>query len=425
MNTLLSLPYGKTHVTANIPQEELSAVLEAPLSAYSSERTQEELVKAALDHPIGAPSLEKLAAGASHILIITSDHTRPMPSAVTLPLILSALRRGNPESIITILIATGCHRATTREEIIHRFGQDIADREHILVHNCDTSPMAAFGVSPCGNEIQLNALVAQSHLVLAEGFIEPHFFAGFSGGRKSILPGVASRKTIMYNHCARNIQNPGAATGSLEHNPIHQDMLFAARASGIAFILNVILNSKKEIIGAVAGDVEKAHEAGVSFLRKLCCCPPCPADIVIATNGGYPLDQNIYQSVKGMTTASATCRPGGVIIMLSQCGDGHGGQEFYETFAKEPDTRAILDQIRSRRADETIPDQWQSQIFCQILLKNKVILVNDAPREMVEKLHLIHSSTLEDAIKKARELTGKEHPSITVIPDAVSVIIDS
>lgn len=176
----------------------------------------------------------------------------------------------------------------------------------------------------------------------------------------------------MYNHCARNIQNPNSAMGSLDDNPIHQDMLFAAKASGISFILNVILNSKKEIIGAVAGDVEKAHEAGVEFLKGLCCCPACPGDIVIATNGGYPLDQNIYQSVKGMTTASATCRPGGVIIMISQCGDGHGGEEFYETFARQRDTEAILNQILSREADETVPDQCSPRFSARFCLRTRL-----------------------------------------------------
>ena len=221
---------------------------------------------------------------------------------------------------------------------------------------------------------------AQITILIAEGFIEPHFFAGFSGGRKSILPGVASRKTIMYNHAACNIHDPHSISGILEGNPVHEDMLFAAKASGIRFILNVILNQNKEIIGAVAGDIDTAHKAGVAFLSSMCRRKPVFSDIVITSNGGYPLDQNIYQSVKGMTTAAASCKKGGVIIMLSSCCDGHGGQDFFQTFAREPDTKKILDDILSRAQTETIPDQWQSQIFCQILLDHTVILVSDAPR---------------------------------------------
>ena len=264
---------------------------------------------------------------------------------------------------------------------------------------------------------------AQITILIAEGFIEPHFFAGFSGGRKSILPGVASRKTIMYNHAACNIHDPHSISGILEGNPVHEDMLFAAKASGIRFILNVILNQNKEIIGAVAGDIDTAHKAGVAFLSSMCRRKPVFSDIVITSNGGYPLDQNIYQSVKGMTTAAASCKKGGIIIMLSSCCDGRGGQDFFQTFAREPDTKKILDGILSRAQTKTIPDQWQSQIFCQILLDHTVILVSDAPREMVESLHLIYSNSLSDAFCQAIEILHKPEPSITLIPDGVSVIL--
>ena len=190
-----------------------------------------------------------------------------------------------------------------------------------------------------------------------------------------------------------------------------------------AGILNVILNQNKEIIGAVAGDIDTAHKAGVAFLSSMCRRKPVFSDIVITSNGGYPLDQNIYQSVKGMTTAAASCKKGGVIIMLSSCCDGHGGQDFFQTFAREPDTKKILDGILSRAQTETIPDQWQSQIFCQILLDHTVILVSDAPREMVEALHLIYSNSLSDAFCQAVEILHKPEPSITLIPDGVSVIL--
>ena len=224
----------------------------------------------------------------------------------------------------------------------------------------------------------------------------------------------------MYNHAACNIHDPHSVSGILEGNPVHEDMLFAAKASGIRFILNVILNQNKEIIGAVAGDIDTAHKAGVAFLSSMCRRKPVFSDIVITSNSGYPLDQNIYQSVKGMTTAAASCKKGGIIIMLSSCCDGHGGQDFFQTFAREPDTKKILDDILSRAQTKTIPDQWQSQIFCQILLDHTVILVSDAPREMVESLHLI---SLSDAFCQAVEILHKPEPSITLIPDGVSVIL--
>lgn len=423
MNTQILLPYGKQHIAVEILQEELSAVIKTGLSSCVPEKPQDEIVKSALRHPYDSPGLETLARGADTVVIITSDHTRPMPSRITMPLLLKTVRRGNPGARITILIAIGCHRATTYEEMAERFGPEIVDREKIAVHDCDRGRFTYVGTSPNGNRIELNSLACEADLIIAEGFIEPHFFAGYSGGRKSILPGIASRRSIMYNHCAHNIADPHSVTGSLTQNPIHQDMMFAARALKSVFILNVILNTEKEVIGAVAGDIGKAHEAGVRFLSRLCRVPAKTADIVITTNGGFPLDQNIYQCVKGMTAASEACSDKGVIIMAARCNDGHGGSAFYETFAGEPDTRRILDDILKRQETDTVPDQWQSQILCRILLKNRVILVSDAPREMVEALHLIYSPSIEEAIQMAKEYVGKEHPSILAIPDGVSVIL--
>lgn len=422
MDKQISLPYGKGHVKVKIPAAELRAVIESGLSDFVPGEPAEEIVRAALRHPHDSPELEDLARGVETVVIITSDHTRPMPSRITMPLLLQEVRRGSPDAQITILIATGCHRATTRGEIAERFGDEIAERETILVHDCDKGPFTCVGTSPGGNRIELNRLACDADLLIAEGFIEPHFFAGFSGGRKSILPGIASRSSIMYNHCAANIENPHSVMGSLACNPIHQDMMFAAGVSNIRFILNVVLNSKKEVIGAVAGDVSSAHGAGVELLSKLCCSRAEPSDIVITTNGGYPLDQNIYQCVKGMTAASAVCREGGVIIIAARCNDGHGGSAFFNTFAEEPDTEKILKEILARKADETIPDQWQSQIFCRILLKNRVILVSGASREMVEALHLIYAPSIEEAVRMAKGILDVEHPSVTVMPDGVAVI---
>ncbi len=422
MDKQISLPYGNGYITAEIPAGGMGTLIESRLSTFVPGEPEEEIVKSALQRPYDAPELEVLAQGAETVVIITSDHTRPMPSRITMPLLLQAVRRGSPAARITILIATGCHRATTREEIVERFGDEIAERETILVHDCDKGPFTCVGIGPGGNRIELNSLACDADLLIAEGFIEPHFFAGFSGGRKSILPGIASRSSIMYNHCAANIESPYSVMGSLSHNPIHKDMMFAARASNIRFILNVVLNSKKEIIGAVAGDISSAHDAGVMFLSKLCCSRTGRSDIVITTNGGYPLDQNIYQCVKGMTAASAVCREGGVIIIAARCNDGHGGSAFFNTFAREPDTGKILGEILAREADETVPDQWQSQIFCRILLKNRVIMVSSAPREMVESLHLIYSPSVEEAVRMAKGILDMDHPSVTVMPDGVAVI---
>ena len=200
-------------------------------------------------------------------------------------------------------------------------------------------------------------------------------------------------------------------------------MLFAAKAAKLAFIVNVVINAEKEAIFAVAGDVEKAHAKGCGFLSGLCKVQAVPADIAVTTNGGYPLDQNIYQAVKGMTAAEATVKKDGVIIMLAKSNDGHGGDEFFKTFNEADDIQKVLDLFMSRGRNETEPDQWQSQIFIRVLQKAKVIYVSDAPEDMVKGLHLIPAKTVDEAMAKAQEILGNDKATVTVIPDGVSVMV--
>ncbi len=345
------------------------------------------------------------------------------PIKVIVPPMLREIREGNPEADITILISTGCHRGTTKEELINKFGEEIVASEKIVVHDCDNSPLIHIGTLPSGGDLIINKLVVDADLVCAEGFIEPHFFAGFSGARKSILPGIASRTTVMANHCSEFIADPHARTGLLAGNPIHKDMVFAARTAKLAFICNVVINAEKEAIFAVAGDMEAAHEVGCNFLSSLCKVDAKPADIVITTNGGYPLDQNIYQAVKGMTAAEATVKPGGVIIMLAKSNDGHGGEHFYHQMADEPDIEKTLALFLSRGRNETVPDQWQTQIFIRVLQKATVIYMSEAPDEMVKGLHMIPVHSLEEAMAKAEEILGNKDATVTAIPDGVSVMV--
>ncbi|MCL2706054.1 MAG: nickel-dependent lactate racemase, partial [Spirochaetaceae bacterium] len=274
-------------------------------------------------------------------------------------------------------------------------------------------------------DLILNRMAVEADLLLAEGFIEPHFFAGFSGGRKSVFPGVASRKTVVYNHNAEFIADLKARTGILDGNPIHVDMIYAAKIVKLAFICNVVINSKKEIIYAVAGDCDAAHLKGVDFLASKCAVKAIRADIVIATNGGYPLDQNIYQAVKGMTAAEAAVRKGGVIIMIAKSNDGHGAPEFYKTFAEEKDLDQMLDTFIKTPKEITRIDQWQSQVFARVLKHAKVIYISDAPDEMVKDFHMIPAHSIDDAVKMAEKLLGDPQATIAAIQDGVSVIVNN
>ena len=407
-----------------LPDERVSSVVMPRLDAYRPAAGQEELVRQALASPIGSPGLQELARGKHKVVVIASDHTRPVPSKLLIPPLLAAIRRGNPEAEITILIATGCHRGTTKEELIGKFGAEIVQNEHIVVHDCaDENALVSIGRLPSGGVLRINRLAAEADLVVSEGFIEPHFFAGFSGGRKSILPGIAARETVYWNHNAGFIADPHARTGILEDNPIHRDMIYAARAARLAFLLNVVINSRREVIGAFAGDMEEAHLAGVRLVRELCSVSAAPSEIVITSNNGYPLDQNIYQAVKGMSAAETVCRDGGVIIMAAGCADGHGGKAFMETFQQDRTASEILCGIEQVPLGETVADQWQSQIFARILEKHPVILVSLADPGLVRSMKMIPAKTLEEAVGIADRLLGHE-PKITVIPEGVSVIVE-
>ncbi len=418
----IQLPYGKAYLEADVPEKRIIQVIES----HSDKREASEavLVQRALSEPFGGIKLSHMAKGKRTACIITSDHTRPMPSSITLPLILQELRQGNPEIDITILVATGCHRATTERELIEKFGEEIVKQERVIIHDCDAAEeMEYLGLLPSGGRLLLNRRVLQTDLLLAEGFIEPHFFAGFSGGRKSILPGVAARETVMYNHNAEYVKSERARSGILAGNPIHMDMEAAAQRAGLKFILNVVLDRNKKIVAAFAGAPQETYSSGCEYLGKRAGISVKPAPVVITTNGGYPLDQNLYQCVKGMATAEGACLPGGVIILAAACSDGHGGEDFYQVLKAAKSPFELLQEISARAASDTLPDQWQYQILARIMAKYHVIIVTEPKwQSIIEEMHLNYAQTVEAALKLAEQWVDKDS-SITVIPDGVSVFI--
>lgn len=423
MNRTFSLPYGKEQAELTIDESRLAGVLTPDPAGPEENRGAPEIVEEALEHPIASPTLECLAAGKKDIVIIISDHTRPVPSRILLPPMLRRIRGSAPKARIRLLVATGCHRASTREELIRKLGDEIAGTEEIVIHDCDDeAALVPLGTMPSGQELKIDRIAAGADLLISEGFIEPHFFAGFSGGRKSVLPGIASRSAVVGNHCAEFIDDPCARTGILEGNPIHRDMLWAAKQAGLGFILNVVLAEEKRILRAFAGDPVRAHEAGCAFAASRCTVYGKSSDIVVTTNGGYPLDQNVYQSVKGMTAAEPIVKEGGVIIMLSRCSDGIGGDHFYRQIAECPGIDEQLAAFRSRKRGETLPDQWQSQILFRILKKARVILVSEMPEETIRRMRMIPARDPEEALRHAEELLGDPAATVTVIPDGVSVI---
>ena len=391
----MKLPFSTTgmmlHLDDSMDYEVLSSSIE---SMPKSDKTEDEIVLDAMAHPIGSPKLSELAKGKENVVIICSDHTRPVPSKHIIPFMLKEIREGNPDAKITLLIATGFHRATTREELVGKFGEEIVDHEHIVIHDSqDMDAMENIGTLPSGAPLLINKVAANADLLVSEGFIETHFFAGFSGGRKSILPGVSSKVTVLGNHCSK-------------------------------FIVNVIIDADKKVVHAVAGDAIEAHAAGCKFLQDYCqVVPKKAADIAISTNGGYPLDQNMYQSVKGMTAAEAAAKDDGILIMVSNCGDGHGGEGFYEALKNCSSPADLMEEILKVPQDQTKPDQWEYQIQCRILMQHKVIYVMcEENRKMAQEMGFAVANDVNEALEMAIKEKGKD-AHISIIPDGVSVMV--
>ena len=422
MQRTIPIPYYTSTLDLHVEEENLKAVLPAKMYGFHDEKSQEQLVLDALEHPVGSPRLRALAEGKRKIVIVTSDHTRAVPSKITLPLLLKEIRSGNPDADITILIATGLHRPTTEEEQRRMFGDAIVDHEKIAINNAfDPKQFVELCTLPSGAVFQVNRLAAECDLLVTEGFVEPHFFAGFSGGRKSILPGICSERTVNENHSYKAVSHPRSNSGMLKDNPIHADMLCAAKAVNVQFIFNVALDGEKKIVAAWAGDLEKAHEAGVAFIRQWSQCPVVTGDIVVTSNGGYPLDQNLYQSPKAMATAEACAGEDGVIIMCCSCCDGMGGVHFGQLIQRgTPDE--IDRYLSSIPPEKTIPEQWCTQVCVRVLRKHPVILVTTfLSHDEVRKANMIPASTPDEALEIAYRLKGKQ-ASVVVIPDGVSVL---
>lgn len=422
MQRTIPIPYYTSTLALHVEEENLKAVLTAKMHGFHAEKSQEQLVLDALEHPVDSPRLRTLAEGKRNIVIVTSDHTRAVPSKITLPLLLKEIRSGNPDADITILIATGLHRPTTEEEQRRMFGDEIVDHEKIAINNAFApEQFVELCTLPSGAVFQVNRLAAECDLLVTEGFVEPHFFAGFSGGRKSILPGICSERTVNENHSYKAVSHPRSNSGMLKDNPIHADMLCAAKAVNVQFIFNVALDGEKKIVVAWAGDLEKAHEAGVAFIRQWSQCPVVTGDIVVTSNGGYPLDQNLYQSPKAMATAEACAGEDGVIIMCCSCCDGMGGAHFGQLIQRgTPDE--IDRYLSSIPPEKTIPEQWCTQVCVRVLRKHPVILVTTfLSHDEVRKANMIPASTPDEALEIAYRLKG-EHASVVVIPDGVSVL---
>jgi len=376
-------------------------------------------IRQALDAPIGTPPLQELVQGGDRVVVVHSDLTRPMPNERVLPVLLAELEAaGVRRDDVTLLNGLGTHRRQTPEELVGMLGQEIVDRYRCLQHDAeDDENLVALGKTRFGHPVRVNRTYMEAGVKILTGFIEPHFFAGFSGGPKAVLPGITDMASVLGNHGAEMIGHPNATWGVAEGNPIWEEMLEVALETAPTFLLNVTLNRAREITGVFAGDLRQAHAEGRAFCRQSAMMPlPHPFDIVLTTNSGYPLDLNLYQAVKGMSAAARIVKQGGSIIIAAECWDGLPEHGQYANLLREADSlEGLLARIES--PGFSCPDQWEAQIQALIQRKADVYVYSDGLRDaQIREALLTPCHSIEDTLT---ELLARHGPGarVCVMPE--------
>ena len=415
MDAEFALPYGSTLLNVRVPEKNLAFVLEPKHAPGLSDEAA--AVTAALRNPIGQRPLVKTVRCTDQVVVIVTDNTRACPDDRLLPPILTELERVVPREQITIVVALGLHPPLDEEELRRLLGPDIVARYRVVNH--DPSGVVNIGKTSRGTPVDINPIVVNADFRISTGFIEPHFFAGFSGGRKSIAPGVFGRDSAYVNHGYRMIADPRARAGILAGNPIHEDMVEQARMAKLDFIVNVLLNQHKQITAVFAGDLVAAHEAGCAAAREVVGVrAPHRVDIAITTNSGAPLDLDLYQTVKGMDGASLITRDGGIVIIASSCATGVGPQSFVDVHRSCQNPIDVLQRIRR---DEPLGVQWQNQILARIQMRNHVMLRSELPADVVAGMWIEPVGDMNAAVSSALASMGRD-AEIAVIPEGPLVL---
>ncbi len=410
------LAFGKTGLSIDIAGDFDFHILEAR-SAEALPNPQ-----AALDSPIGRPSLADMAAGKRSAAISVCDITRPVPNRLTLPLILPRLEAaGIPRDGITILIATGLHRPATEAEILEIVGPEVASRYRVVNHFArNLAEHRHLGATSTGTPVYVDERFVSADLRITLGFIEPHLMLGYSGGRKLVAPGLAAQETIKVLHGPRFMQDPRTHEGSIEDNPLHRELLEIAAMARHDFMLDVALTRDRRIAGVFAGDPVEAHRAGVRFVSRVMLeLLRNPADAVITTAAGYPLDLTFYQAVKGLTAAQHVVKPGGRILLAAACDEGPGAHEFAEMLRTAPGAAEFLRSLEDR---PVVVDQWQLEKLALVTRKADLLYyVPGLPADYYPSLWGTAFGTLEAAV--AALLDGLPAGArVAVIPEGPYVL---
>ena len=415
------LAYGEEGLRVELPEERTTVV--QPVHAQAAADPMATL-HTAMREPVSGAPLREIAKPGQTVAISMCDGTRPQPRHLMIPAVLEELDGIIDLDDVTILVATGTHRGNTEQELRRMLGDEVYDSVRVVNHDArDPSSLTWMGEHGDGVPVWLNTEWVQADLRITTGFVEPHFFAGFSGGPKLVTPGLAALDTVLTLHDASRIGHPNAIWGIIEGNPVHDDIRAVVDAVGdVHFALDVTLNREQEIVRAFGGELSPMHRAACEAARGTAMQEvPSRFEVVVTTNSGFPLDQNLYQAVKGMSAASTVVRDGGTIVCAAECRDGfpdHGS--YREVLASEPSPQALLDAISARK--DTVADQWQVQVQAKIQVQAEVVVHSDyLDADALHSAHLGHSDDVSETVAAALDAAGPD-ARVCVLPEGPQTI---
>jgi nickel-dependent lactate racemase len=405
------LPYGKTEVCARIPAQNFLGLIEPKEKSGASDPQAE--VERALKEPIASKRLNEIVKPEHKVAIVVDDATRPAPSHLLVLSILDELNgAGVKDEQVTVIFGCGTHRTVTSEEAVRLLGEDVLNRVKAISHDCRAQDLVYAGATQKhGNKVYLNHVFAEADVKILTGDIGFHYYAGYGGGRKSVLPAVSGEETIKHNHAM--ILDPSAKTGVLIGNPVHEDMVEAAKLARVDFILNVVANSKGEIVKAFAGDLEQAFYGGVKLVDEMYSVSvDRKADIVIVSSGGSPADVNLFQAYKGVDSALDVVKRGGVIVLVAECPEGHGNQVFYDWMVKFSDIKAVEREIKHN----FVLGGHKAYYLLKALQNHQIILVSSMPDYYATSIFKVKTArAVNDALNEAFKVVGK-NAKVWVMP---------
>jgi len=397
------LPYGKTEVCVRVPTQNFLGLIEPKEKPGVLDARAE--IERALKEPVGSKKLSEIVKPEHKVAIVVDDATRPAPSHLMIPPILDELNMaGVKNENITIIFGCGTHKAVKNEEAVRLLDEAVLNRVKAISHDCKAEDLVYVGTTQKhGTKVYLNRIFAEADVKILTGDVCFHYYAGYGGGRKSVLPAVSGEETIKHNHAM--LLHPNAKTGVLEGNPIHEDMVEAAKLAKVDFILNVVTNSKGEVVKAFAGDLEQAFYEGVKVVDEMYRIPvDRKADIVVVSPGGYPADVNLFQAYKGVDSALEVVKRGGVIVLLAECSQGHGNQVFYDWMVKFSDIKAVEREIKRN----FVLGGHKAYYLLKALQNHQIILVSLMPDYYGTNIFKLKTArAVNDALNEAFKVAGK------------------